>query len=222
MHRAATFTLVATDAFGLALAGAAVADPVDDTLVIETEDGTVELVTSRAGPDHLKDVVDTIYSGWHYREDETRDLQRDDFDNPGMVFVDRGLDLWNEAIGTNGESCAGCHQGPETMAGLRAVTPRVDEKTGDADDGRELRRRLRDRTYGSGSLGLDRRQDEGHAGPDLDAVARHAGQRGHRRPGSPVLGKGQGNLLHPLSASWRCPAPIATKTIRASSSAPTT
>jgi sulfur-oxidizing protein SoxA len=57
-------------------------------------------------------------------------MQRDDFDNPGMVFVDRGLDSWNKAQGVNGESCAGCHQGPETLAGLRAVTPRVDAKTG--------------------------------------------------------------------------------------------
>jgi sulfur-oxidizing protein SoxA len=115
---------------GLALTGAALADPVEDKLSIETDDGVVEFVTSAPAPDHLKGVMDTIYSGWHYRETETRDLQRDDFDNPGMVFVDRGLDSWNKAQGKNGESCAGCHQGPESMAGLRAVTPRVDEKTG--------------------------------------------------------------------------------------------
>lgn len=128
MHRTAT-TLV-TMTFGLALSGAVGADPVEDKLVVEAEDGTVELVTTAPAPDFLKGVVDTIYSGWLYREDETRDLQRDDFDNPGMVYVDRGLDLWNSEIGTGGESCAGCHEGPETMAGLRAVTPRVDEKTG--------------------------------------------------------------------------------------------
>lgn len=128
MHRTAT-TLV-TMTFGLALSGAVAADPVEDTLVVEAEDGTVELVTTAPAPDFLKGVMDTIYSGWHYREGETRDLQRDDFDNPGMVYVDRGLDLWNSEIGTGGESCAGCHEGPESMAGLRAVTPRVDEKTG--------------------------------------------------------------------------------------------
>lgn len=128
MHRTAT-TLVAMT-LGLALTGAALADPVEDKLSIETDDGVVEFVTSAPAPDHLKGVMDTIYSGWHYRETETRDLQRDDFDNPGMVFVDRGLDSWNKAQGKNGESCAGCHQGPESMAGLRAVTPRVDEKTG--------------------------------------------------------------------------------------------
>lgn len=128
MHRTAK-SLAATT-LGLALSGMAFADPVEDTLTVETDDGTIEFVTKTAAPDHLKDVMDTIYSGWLYREDDTRDMQRDDFDNPGMVFVDRGMDLWNKAIGKNGESCAGCHQGPETMAGLRAVTPRVDEKTG--------------------------------------------------------------------------------------------
>ncbi len=128
MHRTATSLIAMT--LGLAFAGAVSAEPVDDTLVVEAEDGTVELVTTAPAPDHLKGVMDTIRSGWHYREDETRDLQRDDFDNPGMVYVDRGTDLWNAEIGKGGESCAGCHEGPESMAGLRAVTPRVDEKTG--------------------------------------------------------------------------------------------
>lgn len=128
MHR--TATAIAALACGLALSGAALADPVEDTLVIDSENGPIEMVTSAPAPEFLKDKMDTIHSGWLYREDETRDLERDDFDNPGMVYVDRGLDLWNSAIGKNGESCAGCHEGPESMAGLRAVTPRVDEKTG--------------------------------------------------------------------------------------------
>lgn len=133
MHRTAT-SLVAKTVLGatlsLALSGAAYADPVDDKLIIETETGPVEFVTSAPAPEHLKGAMDAVYSGWLYREDETRDMQRDDFDNLAMVFVDRGLDSWNAAQGKNGESCAGCHQGPETMAGLRAVTPRVDEKSG--------------------------------------------------------------------------------------------
>ncbi len=89
------------------------------------------MVTTTAAPDHLKGVMDTIYSGWHYRETETRALEADDFDNPGMVFADLGMDSWNEAQGANGESCAGCHEGPESMTGLRAVLPRVDAKTGE-------------------------------------------------------------------------------------------
>ncbi len=129
MHRKIA-NMLGTVALGCALAGTALADPVEDTLVIEGPDGPVTLITSAPAPDHVKDVMDTVYSGWHYRENETRDLERDDFDNPGMVFVDRGLDSWNKAQGVKGESCAGCHEGPESMKGLRAVTPRVDAETG--------------------------------------------------------------------------------------------
>ena len=125
-----TVRLATTLALALALAGAAYADPVDDSLSIETEEGMLDIVTTTAAPAHLSDTMDTIYSGWHFREAETRDLQRDDFDNPGMVYVDRALDSWNAAQGAKGESCAGCHEGPESMKGLRAVTPRVDAETG--------------------------------------------------------------------------------------------
>lgn len=129
MHRKFTSRLAAT-ALGIALSGAAFADPVEDTLSIETDDGEITLVTQAPAPAHLDGALKTIYSGWLFREDDTRAMQKDDFDNPGMVFVDRGMDSWNAAQGKNGESCAGCHQGPESMAGLRAVTPRVDAKTG--------------------------------------------------------------------------------------------
>lgn len=125
------FPLLATAvALVLSATAFAIADPVEDTLKVETDDGAVEFITKTAAPDFLKESLDTIYSGWLFREDETRDLQKDDFDNPGMVFVDRGLDAWNKKMGAKGESCAGCHQGPESMTGLRAQTPRVDAKTG--------------------------------------------------------------------------------------------
>lgn len=130
MHRK-SFAIAGSMALGLMLSVAAFAEPVDDTLVIEGPDGPITLVTSAPAPDHVKDVMETIYSGWHYREAETRDLERDDFDNPGMVFVDRGLDSWNKAQGAKGESCAGCHDAPDSMIGLRAVTPRVDAKSGE-------------------------------------------------------------------------------------------
>lgn len=115
---------------GLCLAGPAGADPVEDTLEIQTDDGPVTLVTSAPAPAHLEGAFDTIWSGWHFREDDTRAMEKDDFDNPGMVFADRGRDLWNKSMGTKGESCASCHNGPESMKGLRAVLPRVDDKSG--------------------------------------------------------------------------------------------
>lgn len=129
MQRNIKQTLAAT-ALGLALSGAAFAEPVDDTLTITTDDSEITLTTKAAAPAFLDGALSEIYSGWHFRDDDTRSMQKDDFDNPGMVFADLGMDKWNEAFGSKGESCAGCHNGPESMAGLRAVTPRVDEKTG--------------------------------------------------------------------------------------------
>ena len=124
-----TKTMAAT-ALGLALAGAAYANPAEDTLTVTTDDGEITLTTTAAAPAHLDGALTEIYSGWLFRDDDTRAMQKDDFDNPGMIFVDVATDKWNEAFGSNGESCAGCHQGPESMAGLRAVLPRVDATTG--------------------------------------------------------------------------------------------
>jgi sulfur-oxidizing protein SoxA len=118
--------LTVTALFGLAFAGTAIAEPVDDTLVI---DG-VEITTRAAAPAHLDGALSEVLSGWHFRDTETRVMQADDFDNPGMIFVDRGIDSWNTVEGTEEKSCASCHEGPEAMAGLRAVTPRVDAKSG--------------------------------------------------------------------------------------------
>lgn len=129
MQRKFMKTMAAT-ALGLAFSGAAFAEPAEDTLTISTDEGEITLVTKTEAPAHLGGALPEIYSGWHFRDDATRDMEKDDFDNPGMIFVDLGMDKWNAAIGKNGESCAGCHNGPESMKGLRAVLPRVDATTG--------------------------------------------------------------------------------------------
>nr|WP_147124239.1 sulfur oxidation c-type cytochrome SoxA [Shimia ponticola] len=82
------------------------------------------LVTETAAPDHLEN-LDTIYSGWRFRTDETQALQIDDFDNPAFVFIDKAMDSFN-AAGPNGASCASCHEGgPEEFAGFTASMPKV-------------------------------------------------------------------------------------------------
>jgi len=108
-----------------AFSGAAIADPHPDAELII--DGELQLTTRAPAPDHLSDVFDTIKSGWLYRTDETRALQMDDFENPGMVFADRGLDRWNAKAGTEGKSCADCHGDIESMRGVRAVMPKVNK-----------------------------------------------------------------------------------------------
>ncbi len=113
---------VAIAATAIALiAGPTLAGPDDDNLVINDE---TTLVTETAAPAHMEN-VDTIYSGWRFRTDETQALQLDDFDNPAMIFVDQAMDLFNTVDGTEGKSCSSCHESVEGFAGLSATMPKV-------------------------------------------------------------------------------------------------
>ena len=121
--------MTAVAALLLSVPAMTLADPDEDSLVIN---GELEVVTETAAPAHLSDALDTIYSGWRFREDETQALQADDFDNPGMVFADLGLDQWNKVEGEAGKSCASCHGTPEeSMKGVRAVYPKWNETAGE-------------------------------------------------------------------------------------------
>ena len=101
----------------------------DDTLTIN---GEMSMITKAAAPDHLADSLDEVISGWHFRADETQALEMDDFDNPGMIFVDQGRDIWNTADGSEGKSCADCHGEPEeSMAMVAATYPRYNEDVGE-------------------------------------------------------------------------------------------
>ncbi|MGH1458637.1 MAG: sulfur oxidation c-type cytochrome SoxA [Paracoccaceae bacterium] len=107
---------------GALMGGAAYADE-DAELVIN---GEIEIVTKADLPKHMEDAnMDAIYSGWRFRASETQQTQMDDFDNPGMIFVDQGMDQWNAVDGSEGKSCASCHDDVETsMKGVRAVYPK--------------------------------------------------------------------------------------------------
>lgn len=100
----------------------------DDTLSI---DGEV-MISKTAAPAHMAETgIDTIMSGWHFREDGTQAMQMDTFDNPGMIAVDQAMDAWNTVEGTAEKSCASCHEGPESLAGVRAVYPKWNAEAGE-------------------------------------------------------------------------------------------
>ncbi len=108
------------------LAGASVVaiagGPADDELVIDGE----KMITRTAAPEGHS--FDEVISGWHYRTEETRDLSRDLFDNPGMLGVEVGETMWNTVMGTEGKSCASCHEdAAESMKGIGANYPKWDE-----------------------------------------------------------------------------------------------
>jgi len=104
---------------GLSLVSISAA-PVDGTLVIDEE---IEITTRAPAPEGhpLKEVI----SGWHYRTEETRELETDTFQNPGYLGVEQGEEIWNTVEGTAGKSCASCHgDASDSMAKVGATFPK--------------------------------------------------------------------------------------------------
>jgi sulfur-oxidizing protein SoxA len=48
-------------------------------------------------------------SGYDYIKQSTRDMQDDDFENPGLLTVEQGRQLFNKVPEGQGKSCAACH-----------------------------------------------------------------------------------------------------------------
>lgn len=119
-------TIASMMALSTVFAGAAVADEDADLVV----NGEIEMVVRADAPAHM-DYVDTIYSGWVFRSDETQALQMDDFDNPGMLGVEAAMEAFAAVDGSAGNSCASCHENAENLAGARAVYPKWNEDAGE-------------------------------------------------------------------------------------------
>ena len=112
-------TAVALSAFAVA----AFSDAAEDALVINEE---INIVTRTAAPEHMADTgIDEIMSGWLFRSENTRDFERDDFENPAVSAVDEARDVWAVAEGTEGKACKDCHENAEKMAGVRTKMPKV-------------------------------------------------------------------------------------------------
>ncbi len=124
-----TGVLTALLGAGVIMSGAAWSDPVEDTLVVNEE---IEMITWTEPSGAVSDVLSEVISGWHFRGTETRAMQSDDFDNPGMIFVEQAETVWQTAEGTQGKSCASCHgDASESMKGVRAVYPKWNESAGE-------------------------------------------------------------------------------------------
>lgn len=105
-----------------------IADPVDDNLVINED---IKMVVRTAAPAHVSEALDEVMSGWLFRGTETRAMQSDDFDNPGMIFAEQAQEAWETAEGTEGKSCSSCHDGIDSMAGVKATYPKWNEAAGE-------------------------------------------------------------------------------------------
>lgn len=130
LHKLGLLAAVSVGVVALAVNAA----PVDDKLVIDDE---LEMTTRTQSTEGHP--IPEVLSGWHYRTDETRDIERDTFQNPGMLGVAEGEEIWNTVEGTEGKSCASCHNDAAvSMKGVGASYPKWD-----ADSGKPINVELR-------------------------------------------------------------------------------
>lgn len=62
---------------------------------------------------------------------DTQAMQRDDTQNPAMLWVKGGEMLWSQAAGDDGKSCASCHgDARQSMKGVAARYPAFDAGSG--------------------------------------------------------------------------------------------
>lgn len=90
--------------------------------------GEIEISVRAAAPEGSP--LPELFSGYVFRTTETQALNADDFDNPGMIFVDQAWETWSIPEGSAEKSCADCHGEPASMKGLRAVMPKWNEGKG--------------------------------------------------------------------------------------------
>ena len=82
-----------------------------------------------AGEDYGKYAVGDRRSGYTYMTKESKAIQDDDFENPAMLWLEEGEQLWSETEGKAGKSCKSCHDAAEdSMKGVAAAYPKYDKK----------------------------------------------------------------------------------------------
>lgn len=122
LNKSQALKLIGAAVFAQAIAMPSMAEPVDDELII---DGERKMITRTKAPEGHP--FDEVLSGWHYRTGETRALEADSFQNPGMLYVERGEEIWNTVAGTAGKSCASCHNdAADSMKDVAAAYPKWD------------------------------------------------------------------------------------------------
>ena len=86
---------------------------------------------SAVAKDWGKYQVEDRRSGYTYMTNATRGVQDDDFENPGMLWVENGMGLWSKKMGSKDKSCASCHADAEKdMKGVAPSYPKYNKKLG--------------------------------------------------------------------------------------------
>ena len=70
-----------------------------------------------------------LKSGKYFSREETRNMELDEFENPGMIWVERGKELFSLKEGKNNTSCSFCHkQEVNSLVGAATTYPKVYKK----------------------------------------------------------------------------------------------
>ena len=86
-----------------------------------------------AGSAQAQAQADPRRSGLDYMSPALQALQRDDAQNPAMLWVQDGAALWLAPAGKLAKSCSGCHaNAAQSMAGVAARYPAWDARSGAA------------------------------------------------------------------------------------------
>ena len=76
--------------------------------------------------------LDRLRSGFEFLGRDLQAMQRDDFANPGLLWIDRGEKLWSEPAGTSAKSCSSCHGDARiSMKGVATRYPAIDRHSGE-------------------------------------------------------------------------------------------
>lgn len=87
---------------------------------------------AESAPMKFKAPADSAYSeiisGYLFRDAYTQEFQNDEFQNPGMLWYERGEAIWVAKDGTQDKSCADCHGEYSSFKGIGATYPKWNEK----------------------------------------------------------------------------------------------
>ncbi len=79
----------------------------------------------------LAPATDARRSGFDYMSPSLQAIQRDDAQNPGMLWVKEGVALWQKPAGKTNQSCASCHgDAASSMRGVATRYPQLDVPSG--------------------------------------------------------------------------------------------
>lgn len=104
-------------------------------------------------------LADEVKSGYEFIKPSTRAMQDDDFENPGMLAVERGMELFNEKQANAGKACSDCHGAEGEKLDTKSIAryPVYDSKTGEIIT---LQRRIRNCRDAIGSKSLSANHTE--------------------------------------------------------------